>query len=206
MDIRNKRSIIKDMYKGANSLRPNLNKQMTVQSFKEYYWLKEELQSFCRTEGLSTSGSKTEISHRIETYLETGEILKPRKTRGTKKEASKELSLDTVIKENHRCSQEVRSFFKTIIPNFHFSTYIQNFIKENVGRTYRDVIEAWHEEEARKKDPTYKKEIGSQFQYNQFTRDFFADPNNKGKCREDAIHAWKIIKSLPGSNKYTPTT
>jgi SAP domain-containing new25/Domain of unknown function (DUF6434) len=120
--------------------------------------LKEELQSFCRTEGLSTSGSKTKITHRIETYLETGEFLKiTRKTRGTKKEASKELSLDTVITENHRCSQEVRSFFKTIIPNFHFSIYIQSFINANVGRMYRDVVEAWYEDEERRKDPTYKK-------------------------------------------------
>jgi SAP domain-containing new25/Domain of unknown function (DUF6434) len=186
-------------------LRPNLTKQMTVQSFKGYYWLKEELQSFCRTEGLSTSGSKIEIGHRIETYLETGEILKPMRKTSVKKEASKELSLDTVITENHRCSQEVRSFFKTIILNFHFSTYIQSFIKENVGRTYRDVVKAWYEDEERRKDPTYKKQIGSQFEYNQFTRDFFSDPNNKGKSREDAIHAWNTIKSLPGSNKYTST-
>lgn len=179
---------------------------MTVQSFKEFYWLKEELQRFSRKEGLSTSGSKIEISQRIETYLETGEILKPtRKTRGTKKESKKDLNLNTVITENHRCSQEVRAFFKTIIPNFHFSTYIQNFIKDNVGRTYSDVVKAWYEEEARTKDPTYKKEIGTQFEYNQFTRDFFSDPKNKGKSREDAIQAWKTIKSLPGSNKYTPT-
>jgi SAP domain-containing new25/Domain of unknown function (DUF6434) len=187
-------------------LRPNLTKQLSIKNFKEYYWLKEELQRFCRTEGLSTFGSKIEISHRIETYLETGKILKPTRKTSAKKEASKEISLDTVITENHRCSQDVRSFFKTIIPNFHFSTYIQNFIKENVGKTYRDVVKNWHEEEARKKDPTYKKEIGSQFQYNQFTRDFFADPNNKGKSREDAIHAWNTIKSLPGNNKYTSTT
>ncbi|MCU6602517.1 hypothetical protein OCO53_18785 [Peribacillus frigoritolerans] len=25
--------------------------------------------------------------------------------------------------ENHRCSQDVRAFFKTVIPKFHFSTY-----------------------------------------------------------------------------------
>ncbi|WP_137789240.1 DUF6434 domain-containing protein [Bacillus sp. E(2018)] len=187
-------------------MRPNLTKQLSIKSFKEYYWLKEELQRFCRTEGLSTSGSKIEISHRIETYLETGKILKPTRKIIAKKEASKELSLDTVITENHRCGQEVRAFFKSHIPNFHFSTYIQSFFKENVGKTYHDVVKNWYEEEVRKKDPTYKKEIGTQFQYNQFTRDFFADPNNRGKSREDVINAWNTIKSLPGSNKYTPTT
>src|SRR5690625_7579500 len=120
----------------------------------------------------------------------------------SKKVVFEKLSFDTVITENYRCSQEVRAFFKSIIPKFHFSTYIQNYLKENVGKTYRDVVDAWYEEEERKKDPSYKKQIGSQFEYNQFTRDYFADPKNKGKKRGDAIKAWNEIKALPGSNKY----
>lgn len=63
---------------------------------------------------------------------------------------------------------------------------------------------AWYEEEERKKDPSYITKIGSQFEYNQFTRDFFADPENKEKKREDAIAAWTAIKKLPGENKYIP--
>jgi hypothetical protein len=42
------------------------------------------------------------------------------------------LSLDKVITENHRCSQDARAFFKTVIPKFHFSTSIQNHFKSNV--------------------------------------------------------------------------
>lgn len=53
-----------------------------------------------------------------------------------------------------------------------------------------------------KKIHPIKKQIGSQFEYNQFTRDYFADPKNKDKNREDAIEAWNTIKVLPGSNKY----
>lgn len=68
-----------------------------------------------------------------------------------------ELSLDTVITENHRCSQAVRAFFRLAIPKFHFSTYIQNYFKKSVGQTYRDVVDAWYEEEERKKDPSYKR-------------------------------------------------
>ena len=114
------------------------------------------------------------------------------------------MSLETVIVEGHRCSQNVRHFFKEHIPNFHFSTYIQNYFKENIGKTYQDVIHAWHEEQQRLKDPSYTKKIAPQFEYNQFTRDFFADPANKGKTKNDAITAWKITKSKPGDNKYKP--
>ncbi|GGN64913.1 DUF6434 domain-containing protein [Oceanobacillus indicireducens] len=185
-------------------MRPSLTKNISVQSFKDFYWLKEELQAFCRGNGLSPSGSKIEISDRIETYLLTGEIKKPARSSKTTKrrELQVELSLDTVIMENHRCSQHVRAFFKTIIPAFHFSTYIQNYFKNNVGKTYRDAVNAWYEEEERKKDPSYKKKIAPQFEYNQFIRDFFADPKNKGKSRKKAIEAWNEIKKLPGSNKY----
>ncbi len=186
------------------ALRPTLNRSTPIEVFREYYWLKEELQSFCRANGISTSGSKMELSDRICTFLETGEIKKPvRKSKGIRNTNHNEvLSLDTVITDHHRCSQNVRTFFKSVIPGFHFSTYIQNYFKNNAGKTYRDAIEAWHEEDKRKKDPSYEKEIAPQFEYNQFTRDFFADPANKGKKRADAIEAWNEIKKLPGSNKY----
>lgn len=187
-------------------LRPNLSKDISIQSFIDFYWLKEELQAFCRENGISASGSKIEISDRIESFLRTGEIKKTiKKSKSNKKvEPQIDLSLDTVITENHRCSQDARAFFKTVIPKFHFSTYIQNYFKNNVGKTYRDVVDAWYEEEERKKDPSYKKNIAPQFEYNQFIRDFFADPKNQGKSREEAIEAWNKIKKLPGSNKYEP--
>lgn len=186
-------------------LRPILSKDISIQEFGDFYWLKEELQFFCRDNGISASGSKVEISNRIKTFLQTGEIEKPSRYAKSKTKLRKQdtLTLDTVITENHRCSQEVRAFFKTAIhANFHFSTYIQNYFKTNNGKTYRDVIRAWHEEEQRKKDPSYQKEIAPQFEYNQFTRDYFGDPNNIGRSREEAIEAWNAIKKLPGSNKY----
>ena len=185
-------------------MRPELTRDLNVDDFRNFYWLKGELQTFCRGNGISASGSKIEISDRIAVFLETGKIQKPMRKRNTstKKVKLEELSLDTVITENHRCSQNVRAFFKTVIPKFHFSTYIQNYFKNNVGKTYRDVVDAWYEEEERKKDPSYKKNIAPQFEYNQFIRDFFADPKNQGKSREEAIEAWNETKKLPGSNKY----
>ncbi|WP_226526968.1 DUF6434 domain-containing protein [Metabacillus niabensis] len=185
-------------------MRPKLTKQTNIQSFKNYYWLKTELQTFCRENGISVTGSKQEISDRIEVFLKTGEIKSPIRKPNVKRNIKliEESSLDTVITENHHCSQSVRAFFKTVIPKFHFSTYIQNYFKNNIGKTYRDVVDAWYEEEQRKKAPTYTKKIAPQFEYNQFTRDFFADPKNQGKSRKDAIEAWNKIKKLPGSNRY----
>lgn len=187
-------------------LRPELTTSISLQNFKDYYWLKEELQSFCRENGISASGSKTEIAGRIEIFLRTGVVKIPARASGVKRKTDRkaDLSLDTVITENHRCSQEARVFFKSIIPKFHFSTHIQNYFKNNIGKTYRDTVEAWHKEEERKKDPAYKKDIAPQFEYNQFMRDFFADPDNRGKRREAAVEAWKETRKRPGSRKYEP--
>lgn len=183
-------------------MRPQLTKDINIEEFKQYYWLKEELQAFCRKYSISPTGSKIEITNRMEVFLRTGEIHQPvRRTKVPKVEGT--LSLDTVIMEGHRCSQQVRAFFKqTIGPQFHFSTFIQNYFKNNIGNTYHDAVKAWNEEEERKKSPAYKKVIGPQFEYNRFTQDYFADPNNRGKTHKDVIHAWNIIKKLPGSNTY----
>lgn len=187
-------------------MRPILSKELYPQDFRNYYWLKEELQTFCRENGMRVSGSKMELTERISVFLQTGEVQSPiqKRTSPSKKVITTNLSLDTIISDNHRCSQAVRAFFQSVIPNFHFSTFIQNYFRENAGKTYSDVVNAWHEEEEQKKDPAYQRQIGSQFEYNQFIRDYFADPTNKHKSRADAIEAWHTIKRLPGSNKYIP--
>ena len=186
-------------------MRPLLQRDISVEDFINYYWLKDELQHFCRAYGLSASGSKVDLTNRIQHFLQTGEIVKPeRKSRIRPSLSEQNLTLQTIITENHRCSQNVRHFFKQHIPKFHFSTYIQNYFKENVGKTYADVMVAWHEEQKRLKDPNYTKIIAPQFEYNQFTRDYFQDPANNGKTKRDAIDAWNVIKAQPGPNTYKP--
>ena len=196
------------MVKEGANMRPALHKELDIEEFQNYYWLKEELQAFCRNNGLSAMGSKIDIAERIAVFLKSGERLEPpsrKRPPARKGWVETELSLDTVISEDHRCSQQVRAFFTSVIPNFHFSTHIQKFFRENVGGTYRDAVDAWQAEEERKKDPSYKKDkLAPQFEYNQFIRDYYADPHNHGRTREDAIQAWKDVKSMPGDNKYRP--
>ncbi|EML9731675.1 TPA: SAP domain-containing protein [Bacillus cereus] len=188
-------------------MRPPLTKSISLEDFQNYYWLKAELQTFCREHGLPASGSKTEITERISHYLTTGKVLKNSSVQKVSKAplSYKDLSLQTIITKNHRCSEDVRAFFKEKIgTNFRFTVALQKFFKENVGKTYEDAITFWYEENERKKDPTYKTTISAQFEYNRFTRDFFEDPNNKGKTKADAIAAWNEMKAKPGSNVYVP--
>lgn len=55
-------------------MRPELNLNLKAQQFLDYYWLKEELISFCKENSISAIGSKSELTQRIKVYLETGSI------------------------------------------------------------------------------------------------------------------------------------
>lgn len=52
--------------------RPNLDRNISLADFNDFFWLKEELVVFCKRVGISTSGGKIEISDRIRRYILTG--------------------------------------------------------------------------------------------------------------------------------------
>lgn len=181
-------------------VRPNLHKDLDSSTFREYYYLKEELVNFCRENGLPVSGGKIELTERIAYFLETGEILPPTsvKSKRNSKKLS-ELSEDSIIESDFVCSEKHRAFFKSHIGNrFSFNVSFQKWLKSNAGKTYKEAISAYYEIlEYKKKN---KSSIDRQFEYNAYIRDFFAD--NESKTLEEAIKCWKYKKSLQGHNRY----
>lgn len=178
--------------------RPPLTKDLNVDTFYNYYYLKEELVSFCKEYGLPTSGGKLDITHRIAHYLKTGDIL-PVKSSPRQQTINSVITEDTLIEPNFVCSQKHRAFFESKIgQKFSFSVAFQKWLKTNTGKTYRDAIDAYYQIcEDKKKGHT---QIDKQFEYNTYIRDFFND--NTGYSLEDAIICWKYKKSLPGHNRY----
>lgn len=178
--------------------RPELDRNLDSATFREYYFLKEELLDFCRKNGLPTSGGKIELTDRIAHFLDTGEILKSPKLR------VKAVPIDFItenmrIEPNFVCSENHRMFFKKHIGSgFSFNVAFQNWLRENTGKTYRDAIDAYFRifEEQKKGKTT----IGRQFEYNTYIRDFFTD--NPGKTLTEAIKCWNYKKRLKGHNRY----
>lgn len=183
------------------SNKPILNKTLSAETFKSYYYLKEELVFFCRQEGLQTTGGKIDLTNRIAHYIDTGEKLSARiKSKPTLRIGS--ISEETLIEKDFVCSEKHRTFFKQEIgKNFSFNVSFQKWLKANTGMTYRDAIEAYHDILADKKKS--KSSIDKQFEYNTYIRDFFAD--NKGKTLDEAIKCWKYKKGMQGHNKYEKT-
>jgi hypothetical protein len=174
-----------------------LNDKLNPDEFKQYYFLKEELKDFCRAEGLKVTGSKQDLENRIIHYLATGEELAEPRCKQNSSLTLTEITLDSKLGENFKCSEDKREFFeKHIGKSFKFKVKFQKWLKSNPDKTYRDAIDAYFEIQ----DSDEKTEIGKQFQYNQYIRDFFED--NSGKSLDDAIKCWTYKKSLKGHNRY----
>ena len=177
---------------------PDLDITLDGKTFREYYYLKEELVDFCRKHNLQATGGKLELTDRIAEFLDTGN--RNSATHIKRKSPSVgEITLDTVIESNFVCSEKHRTFYKEHIgKSFSFNVLFQKWLKSNAGKTYRESIEVYYQIlEDKKKNKTT---IDRQFEYNTYIRDFFAD--NKGKNLEQAIKCWKYKKSLKGHNKY----
>jgi hypothetical protein len=176
-----------------------LTRHTNVRDFREFYWLKTELQDFCRKHGLSGAGSKREIADRIERFLGTGARaarLEPSEPRHIGAEDARrfnalhaqQFTMQTRIPRGFRCTQELRTFFeRNVDPEFRFTVTLQNYIKEHPGISLEELAAYWRKESAARKSGSFKPEIAPQFEYNQFTRDFYADPANRGKTRRDCL-------------------
>lgn len=179
--------------------RPELKIGLKGEAFRNFYYLKEELVDFCRKNNLPVSGGKIELTDRIATFLDTGNIVtSPKVLKKVTLEVG-ELTEQTVIEDDFVCSEKHRAFFKEKIgKSFSFNVQFQKWLKSNAGKTYGDAIEAYYQILEEKK--LGKTVIGKQFEYNTYIRDFFEE--NQGKSLDDAIIYWKYKKSLQGHNRY----
>lgn len=180
------------------SERPNLNRELDGETFRNFYYLKDELTNFCRENNLPVSGGKIELTNRIAYFLDTGKVLKTSAKRKAKISVGL-ITENTTIEPNIVCSEKHRAFFKEKIgKSFSFNVLFQKWLKNNAGKTYGEAINAYYQilEEKKKRKTT----IDRQFEYNTYIRDFFSD--NQGRNLEEAIICWKYKKSLQGHNRY----
>ena len=76
--------------------RPALSLNLNSKTFRDFYYLKEELIEFCRDNNLPVSGGKIEITERIAYFLETGKVMTTPKKVATKNKV-------LIISEDRSC-------------------------------------------------------------------------------------------------------
>lgn len=185
--------------------KPKLSNNMTVESFSSYYWTLEELKSFARQNKLSVEGGKLNISDRIRRYLLSNDS----DVANTKPNAIPD-SCVVIITDSTpvvflKLDAMTRQYFVSKLgKTFRFNQYLRDIAslenQRSLNLTYGNLVTGWKSyEERKKKEGTV---IGSQFQYNQFTRDYFADKNRAVKSKEDCIAAWKLVRDSKGEPTY----
>ncbi|HPG33931.1 MAG: hypothetical protein H6541_13430 [Lentimicrobiaceae bacterium] len=185
--------------------KPILDRQINIHDFRNSYWYKKDLVEFCRLENLDKRGGKTALASRIETYLTTGQ----KETHQPEYQTTSRfnwnlapLSDNTIITDNYRNTENVRSFFQQkTARKFKFHVRFMNWMKSAQGKTLGEAFEKWKEMEAERRSDTSPREIAPQFEYNTFIRDFMKD--NRNSTLAEAIRCWKIKKSEPGNHTYS---
>ena len=177
--------------------------KLDLEYFKNHYWLKSDLIALCRKFDLSTQGAKQDLVNRIETFLTTGIKANPLSNKISPIKDSNTLITRNTPVVNYKNDAATRQFFVAHIgKHFRFNAYLRQFTQQNniINLTYGDLVDGWLAYELNKKKSSQPNSIGKQFEFNQFTRDFFI--NGKGKSRADAIKAWQLVKSVPGPKTY----
>ncbi len=187
------------------SRRPRLTPKLKASEFLDFYWLKEELVAFCRSQGLPVSGNKELLTKRIATWLRSGTVestrKSPAKTTSTFDWHCETLSKKTRLTDSYKNTQNVRRFFKKEIgDHFSFNVTFMAWLKANEGKTLADAIDQWHQIRSERSAPGFEPTIAPQFEYNAYIQAFMkANPRRK---RADAVACWKEKKSRRGHNRY----
>jgi SAP domain-containing protein len=185
---------------------------MTVAQFDNGYWYATEIKEFAKTIGIPSANKlrKDELGKAIKLFLETGKIKSPTKrnlsTPGAK-DVERGLSLDLPV-VRYTNDNETKDFLERaaqkLAPGlrrksgarYRLNRWREEQLIKGVRLTYGDVV-AEYVRLNQTKEPFAQIPIDC---YVNFVSDFLAA--DKGATREQAIKAWKKLKTLDVPKNY----
>jgi hypothetical protein len=171
--------------------RPQLGRELDASEFLRWYWLKVELQAFCRSLQLLTSGSKTDLTNRIVNVLSDREVSGSVHKRTYSKSMPSQFTSETVIGAGWRCTRSLRDYFISVHgAGFTFNAVLREIIASGQGMTLAEASAMYVSSRGR---PTEK--ISGQFEYNRHMREYHAC--NPGSSHSQAVNAWWENRSKP---------
>ncbi|SLM92840.1 hypothetical protein FM105_03360 [Brevibacterium yomogidense] len=173
--------------------RPRLTESLTGAELMRWYWLKDELADFARRLGISPTGGKELLTQRIAAKLDNTPFSEPQRTRRTgRTQLTGQLTVATVIPVGQRCSQVVRAWFvEQVGSSFGFDAEMRAFfVRADGTQTMQDALDHYRATRGQGAKP-----IDAQFEYNRFTRAWYAD--NPAGSREELLRAWRRYREGP---------
>ena len=189
-----------------------LSTSMTVTQFDNGYWYASELKQFAETIGIPSANKlrKDELERAIKLFLETGKVKSPTRrslSNSGRKDVDRGLRLDLAVVV-YTNDKETKDFLERE------SRKIAPGLKRKSGARYR--LNRWREDQIVKgvrltygalvKEYVRLNQTAEKFahipsgRYINFLADFLAA--EKGASREQAIKAWKELKTLDVPKDY----
>ncbi|MEM9880443.1 MAG: DUF6434 domain-containing protein [Pseudomonadota bacterium] len=184
-------------------IRPPVDRHMSPAEFGRWYWPVEHLKQFCEALSLSKAGTKAELRSRVAYALGHDGAAPPPHRRtslaGAFNWAKASLTRETVITDTISFGPNVRGFFKAEIGKaFVCNADFMAWVRANPGVCLGDAIDAWSLLEARKADPSFRREIAACNNYLQYLRD--ARDTFPALSLEAAKACWDYKKVRPAQN------
>ncbi|MEJ8560998.1 DUF6434 domain-containing protein [Yoonia sp. GPGPB17] len=185
--------------------RPDIADCPDAATFRTWYYLKEELVSFARSNGIKSTGGKFDVADRIAHFLDHGvpPAEKPRTQRATSNFDwhAATLTPETIITDSYKNTQNMRRFMHAAIPGFKFSIPFMAWMKANAGLTLADAVQEAkridRDKKAGKKQPDQPHN-----QYNAYTRAYFAHVSDGSQQELRAL--WALRRERPGPYVFAP--
>lgn len=207
-------------------MRPEFSPTMSVTEFKRHYWYATELREICRKLGLDCTGTKAELTSRVEHFLSgdvdssseeemkismtdttLGLVVSPGTDSYTK--------LSTKVIGGFSFNANWRAFCGRVLgePNFKFTKEMAAAVRKAKKRhdnslTVRDLLVIYKTGKQRKAAgkslPSYMQPEEQTYQWNNFVRAFNADPRSmifSNKMKVASI-LWSKVRDNPGSKEY----
>lgn len=171
--------------------RPSLDQDLPAQEFLAWYWLKVELQAYCRRKGLPIAGAKEVLMRRIHRHLQGRNPLPA--PRGIKRHPPPQaLHPGLRIEPGWTLSRSLRAFFRRHRgAGFRFNQALRDLFREPRGRTLGEALEL-HARTCR-----LPAGPGAACQFNRHLRDFArAHPT---ATRRDTLAAWRQKRATRGA-------
>ncbi|WP_299550698.1 DUF6434 domain-containing protein [uncultured Tateyamaria sp.] len=183
--------------------RPPVDPNMTAAEFDRWYWPVDALKTFCDGLDIPATGTKATLRARVLSALSGAPLPKAPKRSGTStfNWAKADLTANTRITDNVSFGPNVRGYFKAAIgPKFSCHSDFMDWMRANAGATLADAEQAWHTLEARKDDPTFRREIATCNNYLQYLRD--ARDTHPDLSLDQAKACWDAKKVQPAPGGY----
>ena len=174
-----------------------ITKNMSVETFGSFYFTVKELKDFCQNVGIKIGSHyrKEDLTKAIKSYLTTKakDVLSQGKTKVDElNKSERKLSSNSLLGKGFKFTRKTRNYFeKNFDEKFKLNVTLLAWVKASPNKTIADFKKKYLE---LKENKNKKKPLGKQFEFNQFTRDFFkANPN---LSRQNCLHCWSFVREL----------